>query len=173
VILAVSTYSKKSQIGMMETILVMLIFFIMLFMGLYYYSSFRGKGIQQEGEELLTQQQEVLLASISSMPELECNNKNCIDATKLIAIKTIINDYKSEYIPLFGFKKIEVELLYPKNQEQQIVCTPQNYPDNCNFFPIYSNLNPNKKSEKTISTPISLYFPSKNQYKLAKLSITQ
>jgi len=171
-------YSKKAQVGMIETIMVLVIFFIILVIGIFYYSTFRAHEIEKIGKTLSSQQQEILLASITSMPEFACEDKNCIDATKLIATKTIIEKNPEYYGSLFKFKTIKVEILYPEPLEKDKECNKvahnqQNYPDNCDHFIIYSKSLPNAKTTQTISTPISLYFPSKKEYKIAKLSITK
>jgi len=171
-------YFKKAQIGMIETILVLLVFFVLLVLGIFYYSSFRSYEVGEIGKELSSQQQEVMLASISSMPELACDNKNCIDATKLLATRKIVEKYPMYYGSLFNFKTIKVEILYPEPLEKEKECditthNQQDYPENCGYFLIYSKSLPNAKITTTISTPISLYFPSKDEYKIAKLSITK
>lgn len=163
---------------MIETILVMIVVLILLVIGIFYYASFRSHEISKTGSTLSSQQQEIMLASITSMPEFACEDKNCIDATKLLATKTIIEQNPEHYGSLFNFRTIKVEILYPEPTEKDKECdivahNQQNYPSNCDHFLIYSKSLPNAKTTQTISTPISLYFPSKNEYKIAKISITK
>ncbi len=165
------TYSKKAQIGMMETIFIIIVFLIIILIAIFYYANFRSVSLKDTARDLNTQEQKVLLASIYAIPEIECEKDTCIDASKILALKTLAN--KNYYESLFGKKTIKVELLYPKKQEGE--CTIEKYkqkefPDNCNIFTIYDT----KKQEKIIiSSPISIYFPSIEQYRIGKIIIEQ
>ena len=70
--------SKKAQIQMMETIAVLLIFFVILIIGFIFYIRTAGFGQAQK----VTKDQELqsirVSQAISFLPELQCSSKNII-----------------------------------------------------------------------------------------------
>jgi type II secretory pathway pseudopilin PulG len=169
--LTVLPYSKKSQIEMIETIVVVLIIIIILSIGLYFYYKFYYKGVEETGLRLSRQESDVLLAYITSMPEFQCSKRaskeECLDTVKLLIAKDLFNENKVYYNKIFGSKLIRVEQIYPDIRTEE--CSDNNYP-NCGSYVIYA---PVKKTEnkEIISTPVSLYFPNSGEYKIGKLII--
>lgn len=157
--------NKKAQIHMTETLIVLMIFFIILFFGIFLYYNYTFKDIKESGQEVQEKQAQAQLQIISSMPEFSCADFSCIDTLKLIAFQQNTQHYQNT----FGFKTIEIMQIYPRQNEIQ--CTTQTYPD-CNKYAIYNNPKPDYKSKLDSSIPVSLYFPSKNQYKIGKIIIT-
>jgi cbb3-type cytochrome oxidase subunit 3 len=115
--------SKKSQIQMMETISVLLIFFVIVFLGLVFYINFnerQAKKMAEEAEELKRTQ---VVQIASSLPELQCAEKNilksaCIDLFKLEAFASgdIDKDYYFDY---FFYSNITVMKIFPPAQPGQ------------------------------------------------------
>ena len=167
---------SKAQLGTIEMIMVLLVVIILIVIGIVFYSKFFLKSIEEKGEALTQQKIDVLLASLASMPELQCSfrtsDRNCIDMSKVVALKDHIDNYKSYYTDLFGFKNIKIELLYPKENDAICDITKSrdlNYPNNCNLWIIYNNIISGEKA--IVSTPISMYFPNTKEYRVGKLII--
>ena len=134
--------SSKGQIGMIETIMVLVVVFIIIFVAIFFYYRFFLQSIEERSEELSMQQSTVLLGYIASMPELQCSvrfdDEDCIDVYELDI--GYINNNREDYFPLFGFKNIMVEQVYPPGSTWQI----------------YNNPKPNFESKEVISMPVSL-----------------
>ncbi len=168
----------KGQIGFMETIMVTLVVVIMLGLGMFFYFRFYGATILDTGEELRDQENTILLATLSSLPEIQCSvrtvDKPCLDAIKLFAMTRLTQDLKVHYIPLFGKKVIKVKQFFPSVRDEE--CTVSSfqqadYPGNCNEWIIYSNPDQSATKKEILSTPISLYYPTREEYAVAKLII--
>ena len=159
--------AQLGQIHMTETIVVLLIVFILLFAGIYIYYYFSIQGIQESGEDIREQKAQTQLQIISSMPEFSCTKFSCIDTLNLLAFKQVTK--KEQYENTFGFKIIIIEQVYPETNNQE--CTMQNYPD-CNKYTIYNNPKSDFTEETSTSLPTTLYFQSENQYKIGKIILT-
>ncbi len=172
-----SRYYKKGQIQMMETIMVLIVVFILIIIGVFFYYKFKIQSIDEEIKDLELERYTFLLSSIPSMPELKCTERGqeelCVDSFKLMAFKnTLSRDpyYKS----LFKKSEITIEFTYPETNST-IECTPEafslnTFPENCKYFLLYQSTE-QKTTTNLISTPISIYFPHIDQYKLGKLVI--
>ncbi|TKJ17385.1 hypothetical protein CEE44_02520 [Candidatus Woesearchaeota archaeon B3_Woes] len=115
---------KKSQIQMMETIAIMLIFFVIIVIGFTFY--IRTSGFSQGQKIAKIQELESIKVSqaISFLPELQCSSKNiikdnCFDMYKLSAFMTL-PDKNNVYYPFFYYSDITVKEIYPSNKEWNI-----------------------------------------------------
>jgi len=170
---------NKAQLHMGETIIIIFIFIVMLSIGLIYYTQFRSEGIQEEAQELKASSSTAFLSILSQVPEIKCSEKTkeeeCIDTVKVIAFNSVINKNIEHYRSIFQGRKVSVELLYPRPTKKAI-CNQQTYnaieyPLNCNEYIIYQpTITP--KTQRIISTPISLYFPDTDSYGIGRLKIT-
>lgn len=149
-------HSKKSQIEIMEMIMVLVVVVIMLSLGIFYYYKFYIADIEQKEDQLSDIERDVLLASVLTLPEIQCSlntvEHDCIDMVKVKI--NIIESNKIIYIPKFGFRVIKIEQIYPPG----VIDT------------IYSNPRPNFKTKEVISTPVSLYY-ARDDYRIGKLII--
>lgn len=170
---------KKGQIGMIETILVLIVVFVLIASVMILYFKFSNKSIEETSEELIMEGSSVFLESIVSMPEVQCSTrgieKNCVDVLKLYSLRDNIGkNYRSYYTEVFGYKTIKVIQLYPVPKEGE--CTMFDYQNvdfisNCNTWTIYESVKKGYKSKNIISTPVSLYFPDSGIYSIGKLQI--
>ena len=132
---------KKAQVQTMETIAILFIFFILVFVGIVFYSNIMKSKFQEtkvEYEELSKLQ---VVQIISSLPEIQCSQDNivepnCIDLLKFQAATHILK--MSDYFDFFGFSKITVEEVFPNNNEYILY---DKQPDKINqklasYFPI-------------------------------------
>ena len=165
----VQPYTKKAQIHMGETIAVLIIFIIILVFGLFLYFQYSYSSIQGRGLEFQETEYSTLLYSITDSPEFTCTKGNCIDMTKIIALKQLNYRLKN--------KEIKIEIIYPEPLQKR-ECTiedysNQNYPNMCNFWQIPA-LKTIKKitSKPVVKTPISLYYPETDEFKIGLIYLT-
>lgn len=167
---------RKGQIHMAESVMVIMVFVVILVIGLVFYFQFRSDSLNELGSEISLKSSESLLGVLTSIPEIKCSEKlsesDCVDSAKLIAMKGVVNKYRDRYTKLFNNRKVSVEILYPKPDVIK-ECTQKEYnlvifPKNCNEFVLYEPFSP---STKSISVPISLYFPSSDSYGVGRLKV--
>jgi len=171
----IAQHSSKAQMEMTETIAVLLIFFVLLALGSFFFYRYYIDHIRAVSEETLITSSSVLLASITSLPEIKCANKDCVDTVKLFAFKELIEENKDYYFTSLGYKNIIVEQIYPViNSKEECTITKFNnvdYPNNCKYWKLYNKRPSTFKANPKISTPISLYFPDSNEYRIGRLII--
>ena len=170
--------SSKAQISFMETIMVTFVVVVLLGIAIFFYFRVYGQSLTETGEELRSRESVILLATLASLPEIQCSTraveKPCVDALKVLAMKTLTQDLKDHYIPLLGRKTIRVEQLYPSVPlaECDVADFQQpTYPGACGRWTLYANSGPGSASTEILSTPISLYYPTVEQYAVAKLIV--
>ena len=153
--------NKRGDIQINETIIVLIVFSIILFItiGIFYrYNIQSAKDLEIEFREnrILN-----LLSTLPNSPELVYtklgNEDNSVDTSKLINLK----------LDKSGFMEIRINEVYPGNNNG--LCDNSNYP-NCNEFLIYSNKG-NKKNYNILATPVSLYYPLLKEYRAGTMEI--
>lgn len=160
--------STKGQVQITETLLVLFAITIIIILGVFLFYRYNIQSLSEKGESLDEQQASVLLARISSMPEFECSLDNCMDASKFLPFENLAR--LRDYSGIFGRKRIVVEQVYPEASADK-ECTAQiynqvDYPDNCNRWTLYNNAG---DETYIISTPVALYFPETEEYRLGIL----
>jgi hypothetical protein len=121
--------SKKSQIQIMETIAILLIFFLLIVIAFTFY--LRTASFTQTQKAAKSQELESIRVSqaISFLPELQCSSKNiieenCFDYYKLNAFLT--TPHKNEvYYPFFYFSDITVREVYPDSTTWDLYSRPK------------------------------------------------
>nr|MBI4156391.1 hypothetical protein [Candidatus Woesearchaeota archaeon] len=150
-------YSKKGQVGMIEMIMVLVVVILILVIGIFYYYRFYLAEIGKTESGLNDIDRDILLASILTMPEIECSfngiEQNCIDMNKVKTDK--INENKGLYFSRLGFRNITIMDVYPGTEEAVV---------------LYENPRPNFRSKDIISVIVPLYY-SDNEYRVGKLVI--
>lgn len=152
--------TKKAQIHMGETLAVLIIFIIILVFGLFLYFQYSYKSLEKRGFEFQETEYSTLLYSLTDSPELSCTKGNCIDMTKIIALKQLNHRFKN--------KEIKIEIIYPEIQQKR-ECTIEDYshpdyPNTCNYWVIPALKTSNNKI--IVNTPISLYYPELDEFKI-------
>ena len=168
--------SSKGQIEMNETLLV--VFFIVLIIAigsLLYYRHFMETAKTQV-EELSEQEMSVLLASITEMGEIRCGQGDCIDTSKIIPFSNVIKAHSAYYNADLGFKKITLEIVYPASEHNKAPCDlrayqQSMYPNNCGFYTLYENEPKQAKKAITVGSPVSIYYPETDEYRIGRLKI--
>ena len=112
--------SKKAQIHMMETIGVLVIFFIIIVLSLVFYFKVNKNTSDQLGDEFKGLERIKLAQQFAvSLPELQCSeygiiDSACIDEYMLESAIPTFELYKNTYyFNLFGYSKITVSRIYP------------------------------------------------------------
>lgn len=80
---------KRAQVGLFETIMVLVVFFFLLMMGMSIYQKFQLLGFKEKKVLLREQRAADLVKIILSMPELQCSADNIITPNCLDKIKVI------------------------------------------------------------------------------------
>ena len=124
---------KKSQMKMGETIMVLVVFFILLMVGLSVYSKVKINKIKKEMQDINSMKSVEIANRVSQLPELQCSQTQCtgcsgaIDMIKLDEMTDNrtngVIDSKSgflsknlvSYFPLFGRSYVKVSLGFPKS----------------------------------------------------------
>jgi len=172
-----SQSSKKGQVQMMETIMVLVVFIIILIVGMVFFWGVVMKDIGASAKELEEEKYYVLTSILPTLPELlyseATNEEEYIDTSKILAFQKTIADQTSHYSQLFGQTRISIEQTYPKPATIK-ECTLReftntDYPDNCNSWILYNKLT--TRITRKITMPVSLYFPSSNQWRIGRLIV--
>ena len=142
--------SKKAQLQMIETIAILIVFFMLVVFGLIFYTKVM-KGSYTVKLEEKTQLRAIELAQRASfLPELQCSEENiikddCIDLLKLEAASAIMarEENKIHYYDLLEFSTITIKEIYPDGSS----------------YTIYSRPLIDYKNKISTPVPISLYNP--------------
>lgn len=128
---------------MMETIAILFIFFLLVFVGLIFFTNIAKSNVSEKLEKFQELSQIQTAQIVSSLPELQCSQENivkenCIDLLKLQAASSIIPANMNDYFDLFGFSKITVQQIFPNTQNRILYeKVPTEYTSKVpTFFPI-------------------------------------
>jgi len=115
---------------MLETIVVLAIFFILVILGFVFYSKMFKSGVETQKDEAIQLNAIEIAQRAATLPELQCSQENvvkdnCVDLQKLNAaggIGGIMRNSENEihYYDMFSFSKITVEKIYPTTHEWTI-----------------------------------------------------
>ncbi len=150
--MASSQLSRKGQIGQIETVLVLVVFFFLLAAGLMIYRSFARQGDITRSEKALQLHALSIAQFASTLPELQCSSgnvmqDNCIDLLKTEAFAKVMAVNQGAgllYADIFQFANISVERVYPES----------------GTHPIYSRQPPDGvRVREVIQYPIIIYDP--------------
>ena len=157
-------FKKKSQIQMFETMAVLIVFFILLGLGLIFYTKVVQSNLESDAAEASQGMSISVAQKVMFLPEIECSEdnvpkENCIDTEKLKAAAPLLMDNKNlNYFDLFGFSLIKIEEIYP---------------DNHGFGNLYErNDAPDYKNSFVTKVPVTLYDPINKLNKFGMITIT-
>ncbi|HIH46939.1 MAG: hypothetical protein QT07_C0007G0024 [archaeon GW2011_AR16] len=129
---------KKAQMQMGETIMVLLVFFIIITIGLVIYGTYQAGQIKQSIREAFDRDAVVIALRVSFLPEVTCseNNvveENCFDIEKIRAFKSeMVNGANDDmflfYVGDLKKSKISVKQLFPLPVENQVTELYNNIP---------------------------------------------
>jgi hypothetical protein len=167
--------SRKSQIKMMETISVLIIFLILLTFVVIFYVGIGSSDAANNNEDISSLRAIEITQVVSSLPEFQCSLKNIIDENCFDILKLeAFLDYTSTstgqrilnttYYSLFQFSDVTVYIVYP--ERSQMVW---------NIYhrePFAADPTNTRFDEKKAFIPISLYDAYSNQYYYGMLNVT-
>lgn len=144
-----------------ETIAVLIVFFLLLFFGLIFFSNMERRDIQDKVGDMEEQASIDLAQTIQFLPELKCTSEDitrtlCIDLLKLEAFKNLSSEKKAYYQSIFGSTGLEIAEIYP---------------DYVNYTTIYEG--PTSPEYFITFIPVSLFqpYPYPGKYKIGMLKI--
>ncbi len=183
--------SKKAQIKMMESIAVLGVFFVLLVMGLVFYGKYQAVSVKQAGSVAFDKEAIRIVEIISYLPEMQCSTDavtefNCYDVYKIKGLAQTIQgtesfnpdgkieyaetvqsqEFKQYYFSTFGFSKIQIVEVFPKDT----LANPTVIYD----FPPVSEGTSDASKVKGISymrVPVSLFDPVLRDYSFAYLEV--
>ncbi|MBD3309821.1 hypothetical protein GF351_01235 [Candidatus Woesearchaeota archaeon] len=156
---------KKAQIGMLETMAVLFIFFFLLMIGMIFYVSV----MRTQSARELHEKQQVEAIEIASkalfLPDLECpttmKKLNCLDIYKLEAVEQIIQD-NPHYL----------ELYYDNLRFSEIVVSEVYGPEEGRSWRVYKREKPDSSGRIFIHMPIVLYDPMIDEYHTGIMNVS-
>ena len=163
--------NNKAQLEVQETIIVVFIFVVILSIGLVLFYKFQIASLDQQKQEIQEKKFEAMLLIFPNIAEIECSSnlqtQNCIDLLKVLSLKKLIETNPQIYFNKFGYKKIQLKLIYPTKNDKE--CTSENLND-CGVWTIYNKPSQNNKEGGIIlRTPVSVYHPETEDYGIAEL----
>jgi len=111
---------------MLETIVVLAVFFILVVFVFIFYSKVFESSIEIENGENAQLNAIKIAQRASFLPELQCSQENvvignCIDLLKLGAMPDIIKENEIHYFDRFSFSRITINEIYPDVEEVAIL----------------------------------------------------
>ena len=112
---------------MLETIMVLMIFFILLVFGLVFYARFSETSAQESHREQLVTQAMDATERFQYSPEVLCSrgsvgsDTNCFDLLKLDAFKDVSEENQGQYNKYYPNNLIEVHIIYPEEHQRDFV----------------------------------------------------
>ncbi len=146
-----SKISKKGQLQLMESTVVLFVFFILLIIGVSIYSNFQASKLERLTSTLNEQKATEIARKVLFTPELECSinsdvTKDCFEIQKLQSFVDNVRFRPRYYREEFGNTKVIIRWVY----------SPAFDEDNCNTkAPAFFALNP---TDTTITVPEKVLF---------------
>lgn len=178
----VSILGKKGMVEMMETFMIILVVFILIGLGMFVFFKASVSGNVETHKDVCLTQATEIMSAITQLPDINCKEKRpCIDTLKLDAFISLPETDKRNVLESSVCKKnITIMQLYPEPKTKGL-CNGKtrdpDFPENCNLWTVFS---PTKnelsklknKAGAAIETPVTLYYPLKEEYGLGKMVIT-
>lgn len=160
---------KKSQLRIGESMLVMIMFFMLLVIGLVFYAKVQQHIDKRDFEELAAKRAIDTALSIKAMPELSCTfigakQFDCIDELKLDAFKGLLDkDYYSNMFYKVGVALVKV---FPLEGGQPPSVQPENI-----LFAVDEDLTSKSGIANVIHLPVNIYHPIDDKYSYGYLRV--
>ena len=147
---------------MMETIVVLAVFFILI---IIFYAFYSNKFIDVDKEKDRMRQLEAvkIMKHISSLAEIQCSERGiaidgCIDLLKINGASEVMQkeENKEFYFDRFGFSRITIKQIYPEIKE---------------IIVIYDNSLQDYSYKDASNIPTSLFDPIGNKYHFGAITL--
>ncbi len=162
-------FDKKGQLQIQETILAVFIIIIIIIFGIVFFYRVESTSIKDEFNQFQREKLTVDFITLGDLPEFSCSKagikESCIDAAKLIVFMNLNNsrDFRDYYFESFGYKNITIYQIYPSTSSNSNKCSPSKLSD-CGVWEVYTRKPTKINTKLVIDTPVSLYFPDKDEY---------
>lgn len=155
--------SKKGQLQIQETIIVVFILVILVILGLLFFYRVQNKSIGDDFNRYELNRLNVEFMSLGDLPEFSCSKagvtERCVDTAKLVAFMNLgKTDLKQYYFERFGYKNITIYQIYPEKNSGKCSLGQTD----CGIWEVYVNKPDKLYSTRVLTTPVSLYIPCKN-----------
>ncbi len=157
--------NTKAQMHMMETIAVLLIFFVLVLIGIIFYVNVMKGNLEIEAEEARQLEAIEVAQRAIHLPEVQCSKgmdivtSDCVDVLMMEAFDSegIVSKNQLYYHDRLGFSKIVVREIYPNENKPEWV--------------LY-NLSLDKfKDKMTTYLPVSLKHSKENKYSFGIMQV--
>jgi len=166
--------SKKGQLQIQETILAVFIFIVLIMFGLIFFYKAQSASIKDDFNRFQREKIGSDFITLGDLPEFSCSKagikESCIDSAKLIIFTELSTkgDLKQYYFERFGYKNITIYQVYPTKNNN--LCNSGSI-ENCGIWEVYVKKPAKGKSKDVYTTPVSLYFPEKDNYAIGLMIV--
>jgi hypothetical protein len=127
---------KKSQIKIGESVAVLMIFFVLVIVGIIFWSRYTQVEIKGQQETDVLSRAIKVSQTVTFLSELQCSTLevikfSCFDFYKINAVQDLLTNPSNHdenrtnyYFDIFGFSNITVHSIYPKDQSWNIYDNP-------------------------------------------------
>jgi hypothetical protein len=142
----------------METIAVLLIFFVIIFVGFTFFTRMSKSSIQEKIEERQELAKIEATQVITNLPEIQCSNDNdikekCVDLLKIGAAEGTINNNIEDYFYLFSYSNVTVVRIFPSAS-----------PGQKSSWNLYSMMPDEIEAKLASYFPVLIYDPMEQMY---------
>ena len=155
--------TKRAQLQIQETILVVFIFIILIILGMVFFYRVQSASIADDFREFQSEKLAVDFITLGDLPEFSCSRagvrENCVDTVKMTAFQGLAGEngrLREYYLERFGYKNVTVYQIYPVRNNAE--CGRGRISD-CGVWNIYTEKPARITSKRVLDTPVSLYFP--------------
>ncbi len=131
---------KKAQMKIQQTAFLMVAITVLFVLVGMFFMITQLSGLKEKASEIREEKAIQMVSKLANSPEFSCGGAygnervNCIDWSKIMYLKNNSESFK-EFYQVSG---IVIEKLFPRDSEEIIECTRENYPD-CNQITIFES----------------------------------
>lgn len=157
--------NNKAQIHMMETIAVLLIFFVLILVGIVFYANVMRGSLEIEAKEARELDAIGVAQRAINLPEIQCSKGkgivtgDCVDVLMMDAFigKEIVKNNQLYYHERLGFSKITIWEIYPNPNKPEWV--------------LYNKTKEKFKEKIPTSLPVSLKYSKDDKYSFGIMQV--
>ena len=127
--------NRKSQLKIQQMAFMIMAVFIFFILAGIFFVSVSVQGMKRDVTRLEREKAITTVANLVDTAEFTCGKSLCLDADKLIALSSGMQEVFGDLWPV---AEIKVRRLYPLVSTQDVECTRLTYPE-CNVFDVYKN----------------------------------
>ena len=157
---------KAGQVRMMESVVVIFIFFVLIVFGLVFYAQLQRSSFEERQTEFSGDRAVSLSLYAMFLPELRCTKgdnivvKDCVDVLKLEVASVRMKEHQDYYFDTFGFSTIAVSEVYPEEHSWTLYDQKKEVNGKATFA---------RKARTPI--PVALFNPIEGRYSFGVMTI--